>query len=140
MRIFVIAKGERETPQKTNKFINLQIYKIMATKFFEMSHKIKRTADFTTMTKDFRMSQIQEEMQKYMDNPSDENRERVSNLMALNKLIIDGKRPLAYDENRKRIKYDDDIEVTFTAVVPYEKLTAAEKLAVCEDYIRRNEK
>lgn len=113
----------------------------MATKlFFEISHKISRTADFTTMSKDVRMSQIQEMMQKYMDNPCDENREKVSNLMALNKLIIDGKRPLAYDENHKRIKYGDDIEVTFTAVVPYDKLTAAEKLAVCEDYIRRNEK
>lgn len=112
----------------------------MATKFFEMSHKVNRTADFTTMTKDFRMSQIQEEMQKYMDNPSDENREKISALMALNKLIIDGKRPLAYDENRKRIKYDDDIEVTFTAVVPYEKLTTAEKLAVCENWIRKNDK
>lgn len=113
----------------------------MATKtFFESDHKVARSADFTTLTKDFRASFVQEKMTAYFQNPTAETQNEVQKFIALNQLCIDGKRPLIYDENRKRVKYEDDIEVNFTAVLPYEKLTAAEKLAVCEDYIRRNEK
>lgn len=113
----------------------------MATKtFFEREHKVTRSADFTTLTKDFRASFVQEKMNDYFKNPTTETQSEVQKFMALNQLCIEGKRPLIYDENRKRVKYADDIEVNFTAVLPYEKLTGAEKLAVCEKWIRENEK
>lgn len=113
----------------------------MTTKlFFESDHKITRSADFTTMSKDLRASFVQEKMAAYFNNPTTETQNEVQKFITLNQLCIDGKRPLIYDENRKRVRYEDDIEVNFTAVLPYEKLTASEKLAICEAYIRKIER
>lgn len=112
----------------------------MATTFFKRAHKVTRSADFTTLSKDLRASFVQEKMDYYFKDPTNETQNEVQKFMALNQLCIDGKRPLIYDENRKRIKYVDDIEVSFTVVLPYGKLTGAEKLTVCEKWIRENDK